>query len=132
MALVSPPLLPLAPGRAWSCLDPGSVFDSQCCLSLLFDRFNSVLDAGTVNRLGDSLLLDGENLADRFGGCVTNFCDPREWAGGPHCTQVSDVLLRADMEDRVYLSVGVHPHFADQFSSDVLAQLERLIRGGSL
>ena len=48
---------------------------------------------------------------------------------GPLCNQVSDLVLQADKGDRVYLSVGIHPHFADKFSSGVLAQLERLVRG---
>ena len=116
--------------RGWSSLDPCSLFDSHCCLNLLFNQFNLV--PGVHNaRLLEGPNINGEDLAGKFGGCIATSCDPREWAAGPLRTQVSGWVLRADREDRVYLSVGVHPRFASLFSSSEFAQLERLVRGGA-
>jgi len=120
---------PVVPAKDWASLGPGSVFDSHCHLDILYHRFRLESNTGSARRLEDSLRLDGEGLDDRFGGCVANFCDPREWARGPQSNKVSDLILGADKEDRVYLSIGVHPHFADRLSPGGLGQLDRLVRG---
>eukprot|EP00092_Neocalanus_flemingeri_P001719 GFUD01001836.1.p1 GENE.GFUD01001836.1~~GFUD01001836.1.p1 ORF type:complete len:451 (+),score=137.54 GFUD01001836.1:156-1508(+) len=100
-------------------LGPGSVFDSHCHLDMVNRRLGD--EGGSAK--------DGEGLGDRFGGCVTNFCDPREWARGGDCSKVSYAVTAADREDNVYLSIGCHPHFADKLTPGGLGQLDRLVRG---
>ena len=105
-------------------LATGSVFDSHCHLDMVARRLE-----GDSRGLVGSLERDGEGLGDKFGGCVTNFCDPREWARGGDSSYVSAAVTAADIEDRVYLSVGCHPHFADRLTPGGLIQLDRLVRG---
>ena len=81
------------------------------------------------HRLETSLRLDSQQLGDKFGGCVANFCDPRDWAMGRHGQQVSTVLEDCTTQDRVFLAIGCHPHFADKLLGGArLLQLERLAR----
>jgi len=108
-------------------LGEGAVFDSHCHLDVLYHRFRTEKIA--VSRLVGSLEMDGEALGDKFGGCVTNFHDPREWSRGVDGSKVSEVVKVADNDDRVYLSIGCHPHFADRMTPNGLLQLDRLVRG---
>ena len=123
-------LVSVSPYTSWTHLDPGSVFDSHSRLRIVSSK-SSPFPANSATRLTDSLHLAGRGLVGKFGGCITTFCNPMEWTMGPLHSQVSDALLKADREDQVYLSIGIHPYFADQFSPSGLAQLERLLRGGT-
>ena len=60
---------------------------------------------------------------------MANFCDPRDWAMGRHSQQVSSVLEDCRTQDRVFLAIGCHPHFADKLLAGArLLQLERLAK----
>jgi TatD DNase family protein len=106
-------------------LQPGDVWDSHCHLDFLARK---LAREGTRHgeRLEVSLRLDGENLGERFGGCVANFCDPRDWAHGQQGQDTAQVLRSCRDQPRVFLAVGCHPHFADRLDDVRLLQLERL------
>jgi TatD DNase family protein len=106
-------------------LQPGAVWDSHCHLDFLSRK---LAREGTRNgeQLEVSLRLDGENLGDRFGGCIANFCDPRDWASGRQGQDITAVLKSCRTQHRVFLAVGCHPHFADRLNGAQLLQLERL------
>ena len=55
----------------------GSVWDSHCHLDFLARKLNRVNIKGGEN-IVKSLRSGGQNLGDRFGGCIANFCDPRD------------------------------------------------------
>ena len=56
----------------------GSVWDSHCHLDFLARKLNRENIKGGES-LVKSLQSDGQNLGDRFGGCIANFCHPRDW-----------------------------------------------------
>ena len=66
----------------------GSVWDSHCHLDFLARRLNKENIKG-----GESLEMylqtDGQKLGEKFGGCIANFCDPRDWAQGSWSKEVS-------------------------------------------
>ena len=35
------------------------------------------------------LQTDDQKLGEKFGGCIANFCDPRDWAQGSWSKEVS-------------------------------------------
>jgi len=105
-------------------LGPGTVFDSHCHLDILGNRLK--IEGRNVTGVHDRLEVDGVGLGEIFAGCVANFCDPREWTRG---VKFSKYLKTAEKDDKVFLSIGVHPHFADRLTSSGRLQLERLLRG---
>jgi TatD DNase family protein len=106
-------------------LRPGDVWDSHCHLDFLARKLaREGIRHG--ERLEVSLRHDGENLGDRFGGCVANFCDPRDWAYGQQGQDTAEVLRSCCSQPRVFLAIGCHPHFADRLDGARLLQLERL------
>ena len=108
-------------------LSPGSVWDSHCHLDFTARRMarEGVTDG---EKLEVCLNQDKEPLGDLFGGCVANFCDPDDWAQGRHERNVSPVLRSCKYQERVNITLGCHPHFADKLSGRKLKQLERLAR----
>ena len=100
----------------------GSVWDSHCHLDFLARKLNRENVKGGEN-LVKSLQSDGQNLGDRFGGCIANFCHPRDWGQG-----ASKVLSSCKSQNRVFLTLGCHPHFADKMDSWSMGQLQRLAR----
>ena len=57
-------------------LDPGTVWDSHCHLDFLGKNLvREGVQEG--HRLEISLRLDGQDLGNKFGGVVANFCDPQ-------------------------------------------------------
>ena len=101
----------------------GAVLDTHCHLEFIRRRF------GRDVSLTDCLKLDGENLGDRFLGAIVNYCQPSEWYRGPGA--VSPVLRDSARDRRVGVTVGCHPHFADQMTEAKWAQLEALVRSPS-
>ena len=101
----------------------GAVLDTHCHLEFIRRRF------GRDVSLADCLKLDGENLGDRFLGAIVNYCQPSEWYRGPGA--VSPVLRDSARDRRVGVTVGCHPHFADQMTEAKWAQLEALVRSPS-
>ena len=83
-------------------LGPGDVWDSHCHLDFLARK----LSREGIRRgecLEVLLGLDGEQqLGDKFGGCVANFCDPRDWAQGRLQQEVSPVMRSCRKQERVY------------------------------
>ena len=75
--------------------------------------------------------MDGEDLGDKFLGCIVNFCQPSEWSRGPKLTEVSDLLRNSVKDGRVGITIGCHPHFADQMSEQRWEQFEVLISSPS-
>ena len=100
----------------------GSVWDSHCHLDFLARKLNRENVKGGES-LVKSLQSDGQNLGDRFGGCIANFCDPRDWG-----QEASKVLNSCKSQNRVFLTLGCHPHFADKMDSSSIGQLQRLAR----
>jgi len=108
-------------------LSPGSVWDSHCHLDFIARRMarEGVTDG---EKLEVCLNQDKEPLGGLFGGCVANFCDPQDWAQGRHEREVSPILQSCQEQNKVYITLGCHPHFADKLSGNKLEQLERLAR----
>ena len=79
-----------------------SVWDSHCHLDFLARKLNQVNIKGGES-LVKSLQSDGQNLGDRFGGCIANFCHPRDWGQG-----ASKVLSSCKSQNRVFLTLGCH------------------------
>ena len=100
----------------------GSVWDSHCHLDFLARKLNRENIKGGES-LVKSLQSDGQNLGDRFGGCIANFYHPRDWGQG-----ASKVLSSCKSQNRVFLTLGCHPHFADKMDSSSMGQLQRLAR----
>ena len=100
----------------------GSVWDSHCHLDFLARKLNRENVKGGES-LVKSLQSDGQNLGDRFGGCIANFCHPRDWGQG-----ASKVLSSCKSQNRVFLTLGCHPHFDDKMDSSSVDQLQRLAR----
>jgi len=112
-------------------LPPGCVWDSHCHLDFLARRLSTskVSSVKFGDRLEVSLKIDGESLGDKFGGCVANFCDPRDWSQGRHGQDVSPILRSCREQNRVFITIGCHPHFADRLlGGSKLLQLERLAK----
>ena len=99
------------------------VIDTHCHLEFIKKRFRRDVS------LHECLELDGEGLESKFHGAIVNFCQPTEWSRGADCDQVTS-LLRVSAEDtRVGITIGCHPHFADQMSEARWRQLEALVSG---
>ena len=104
---------------------PGAIFDTHCHLEFIRRRF------GRDISLGECLEMDGENLGDKFGGAIVNFCQPSEWGQGPGQKQVSALLRNSAKDARVGITIGCHPHFADQMTPARWTQIETLISSPS-
>jgi len=102
-------------------IPPETVFDTHCHLEFIQKRM------GSFAHLSDCMELDGLNLKNKFAGCIVNFCQPSEWSGGRDEDQVSSLILAAACDSRVGVTLGCHPHFADQMSAKRWLQMERLI-----
>ena len=98
-----------------------SVFDTHCHLEFIRRRNKN------VRNLSDCMKMDGENLGDKFRGCIVNYCQPSEWSRGPNHDQVSQLLLESSEDNRIGITIGCHPHFADQMTEDRWRQLSRLV-----
>lgn len=111
---------------------PGAVFDTHCHLDYVFRRLQQ--QGFLLNRTKEEdwlkafLQIDTLDLRDSFGGCVANFCDPRDW-----CSRRGEDMIRGVVRDsRVFLAIGCHPHFADFFRGQELSFLEKLLTSWSL
>ena len=104
---------------------PGAIFDTHCHLEFIRRRF------GRDISLEECLEMDGENLGDKFGGAIVNFCQPSEWGTGPGQRAVSSLLRNSAKDARVGITIGCHPHFADQMTSARWAQFETLVSSPS-
>ena len=104
-----------------------SVWDSHCHLDFLARRLNRENVEGGES-LQKSLQSDGQKLGEKFGGCIANFCDPRDWAQGPRSQEVSKILTSCKEQSGVFLTLGCHPHFADKMDGFCIQQLLRLAR----
>ena len=109
-----------------------TVWDTHCHLDYLNTKLISC-DANLTHRyLTDSFLaLDSECPADRFGGAIANFIDPKEWTRGSNGTQVSPLMKACSEETKTYLSIGCHPSHANKWTDKMARQLEKLITGAS-
>ena len=70
-------------------IGPGSVFDSHCHLE--FYRWRGA----PVSCLSDCMQRDGDNLGEKFRGCIVNFCYPEQWSRGVGGKEVSKLLREA-------------------------------------
>ena len=103
-------------------LTVGTVWDSHCHLDLLARNFARVgISRGNIIR--KSLQSNGQGLEDKFGGCVANFCDPWDWTQGARGDKVSSLIDECQADDRVFLTLGCHPHFADKLNEPAIDQL---------
>ena len=59
----------------------GAIQDSHCHLDFIARK---LYNNGVMNgeKLEVCLNQDHESFEDLFGGCIANFCDPRDWAQG--------------------------------------------------
>ena len=119
------------PGYTVHCseIPPGSVWDSHCHLDFLARKLSRKTNVG-ANILQKSLQMDGQGLKDKFGGCIANFCDPWDWTQGARGDKVSSLIEECISDERVFLTLGCHPHFADKLDEAAINQLRRL--AGSL
>jgi len=108
-------------------LSKGSVWDSHCHLDFLARKLSRENIKGGES-LQMSLESDGQKLAEKFGGCIANFCDPRDWAQGPRSQEVSKILTSCKEQSGVFLTLGCHPHFADKMDGFCVQQLMRLAK----
>ena len=100
---------------------PGLVFDTHCHYEFIQKRMSKIVS------LSECLKLDGEELGDKFVGCIVNYCQPSEWSGGEDHDQLSSLLLSSASDARVGIAIGCHPHFADQMTEQKWKQFESLI-----
>jgi len=113
-------------------LFPGSVFDSHCHLDFIYRRLRGEKVFGHVQSLQSCLDMDGEELGDKFGGCVANFCHPGDWGQGRSGRLVSDVISDSVKDRRIFLTIGCHPHYADRMQgNNKMDQLAQLVSGRS-
>ena len=103
----------------------GSVFDTHCHLEFIRRRVPNFVS------LSDCLEKDGEELGDKFLGCIVNYCQPSEWSYGPQLDRVSPLLRSSAGDTRVGITLGCHPHFADHMTEQRWSQLELLVSGNS-
>ena len=103
----------------------GSVFDTHCHLEFL------QMKNAAIRSLSDCMKRDGEELGDRFLGCVVNFCQPSYWSQGETGEEVSQLLRDSARDARVGISIGCHPHFADMMSPRRWRQLRNLVSAPS-
>ena len=106
-----------------------SVWDSHCHLDFLARKLARERNVGG-NILEISLQRDGLGLEEKFGGCVANFCDPWDWTQGARGDKISSLIDVCCAEERVFLTLGCHPHFADKLDDAGIDQLRILV--GSL
>ena len=99
------------------------VMDTHCHLEFIKKRFRRDVS------LNECLELDGEGLGSKFHGAIVNFCQPSEWSCGADCDQVTSLLRDSAEDARVGITIGCHPHFADQMSEARWRQLEALVSG---
>ena len=99
----------------------GLVFDTHCHFEFIQKRMSKFV------YLSECLELDGEELGDKFVGCIVNYCQPSEWSGGEDHDQLSSLLLSSASDARVGIAIGCHPHFADQMTEQKWKQFESLI-----
>ena len=64
----------------------GLVLDTHAHLEFINKRLPQ------VKSLSDCLDMDGEDLGDKFLGCIVNYCQPSEWSRGSKLNEVSDLL----------------------------------------
>ena len=103
----------------------GSVFDTHCHLEFLQKR------NAAIRSLSDCMKRDGEELGDRFRGCIVNFCHPSYWSGGETGEEVSQLLRDSARDVKVGISIGCHPHFVRMMSPARWRQLRNLLSAPS-
>ena len=99
------------------------MFDSHCHLEFYSWR------KAPISSLSDCMERDGENLGQKFRGCIVNFCDPDQWSRGERGEKVSKLLREAASDERVGIALGCHPHFAHKMTAERWSQLRRLLSG---
>ena len=62
---------------------------------------------------------------------MANFCNPTDWGQGRSGTLVSSVIKDCVKDERVFLTIGCHPHYADRMRGNRMDQLEMLVTGQS-
>ena len=107
-------------------LGVGSVWDSHCHLDFLATRKLNSENIKGGESLKMSLQTDGQQLGEKFGGCIANFCDPKDWAQGSRSQEVSKILTSCKEQSGVFLTLGCHPHFADKMDGFSVQQLQKL------
>ena len=102
-----------------------SVFDSHCHLEFMQWR-----NAATET-LSHCMERDGEDLGDKFWGCIVNFCQPGQWSQGVRGESVLQLLRESARDARIGISLGCHPHFANKMTKYRWKQLKRLVSAPS-
>ena len=100
------------------------VMDTHCHLEFLKRKFYR------VNSLEDTFKYDGEDLGN-FVGAIVNFCQPREWSSGAKLNKVSNLLRNSARDPKCGITIGCHPHFADNMDEKRWKQFENLISSPS-
>ena len=102
-----------------------SVFDSHCHLEFMQWR------NAAIETLSHCMERDGEDLGDKFRGCIVNFCQPGQWSQGARGESVLQLLRESARDARIGISLGCHPHFANKMTKYRWKQLERLVSAPS-
>ena len=100
--------------------------DSHCHLSSIKKRKKN------VKCLDDILKIDSSYDPSKFRGVISNFVHPSDWSQGPNHDQVSQLLLESSEDNRIGITIGCHPHFAEQMTEDKWKQYSKLVKGSWL
>ena len=114
------PILPPITSPSLSSVSPGSIFDSHCHLDFVVSKLNK-------SKLGLEEIIRHDPKFDvsMFGGCIANYCNPKSWVSS---RKLTEALRPFELESRVHLSLGCHPHFAADFDSFTVKQLELVVK----
>lgn len=99
------------------------VMDSHCHIDFINQRLDRKDRVDSWAHMVSRFMLDPYN---KFGGLITNFCDPRTWnqKSGPQADLVANLVK----EEGVYYTIGCHPHWADQVGDDWIKDVEQTIK----
>ena len=90
--------------------------DSHCHLDIIYQKTRKQFE--TWNEFKQLVHMDS------WGGCVTNFCHPREWT--------SELLSRLQSVPNVKFTIGCHPNYASIFNDSTILRIEEIVAKDSL
>ena len=61
-----------------------------------------------LNSLEDGMEMDGEDLGDKYLGCIINYCQPSERSRGSKLTELLELLRTSAKDGWVGITIGCH------------------------
>ena len=88
----------------------GPVFDSHCHLDFIYQRYKIPVQEFSLSKT----MTDDRIQPHYFEGCITNFCHPSAWDRhlGKKFQPLSVILDKAVQHNKVFLTLGTHPHWS--------------------